>query len=361
MKTVAVVMAGGHGTRFWPLSRKSRPKQLLNMVADESMLSLTVRRLEALVPAEQILVVTGREIEDAVRADVPQLPAHNILAEPTGRNTAPCVAWAAVTIRDRFGPDTVISVFPADHYIADEEAFQQAFVSAVAYSKHKEIVTLGITPTRPETGYGYLRFGDFCPEMEAIPCRARTLQAFVEKPAFSQALTYLREGCYLWNSGMFFFRADVILEEFEAHLPEVLELMNQVSHADGTEDYARVLEDAYEKSPSISIDFGIMEHSDRIVTIPSSLGWSDVGNWHALMDFREEGQDCFTRGDVHAQESTGSVLIADNGHTLVTLGIKDLTVISAKDVTMVLPVDRAQEVKDLVELMRKSGKEELLD
>jgi mannose-1-phosphate guanylyltransferase len=360
MKTVAIVMAGGQGTRFWPLSRKSRPKQLLNMVGDESMLSLTVRRLEAVVPKDQILIVTGRDIEAAVREDLPQLPPENILAEPQGRNTAPCVAWAAVTVRDRFGPDTVISVFPADHYIADDEAFQNAFTSAAAYAQQKDIVTLGITPTRPETGYGYLRFGDFCPEITSVPCRVRKLQAFVEKPTFSQALTYLREGRYLWNSGMFFFRADVILEEFQAHLPDVLALMNAVSDAEGEDSYTEALEHAYQASPSISIDYGIMEHSERIVTIPSNLGWSDVGNWRALMDFRDEGQNCYIRGEVYAEESSGSVLIADEGRVLVTLGVNDLTVVACGDVTMVLPVERAQEVKDLVDLMRKRGKEGLL-
>jgi len=361
MKTVAVVMAGGQGTRFWPLSRKSRPKQLLNMVGTESMLALTVRRLEGLVSADQILVVTGRDIEQAVREDLPHLPSENILAEPQGRNTAPCVAWASVTVRDRFGPDTVISVFPADHYIADEESFQNAFTSAVAYAQQGDIVTLGITPTRPETGYGYLRFGDFCPEIESVPCRVRTLQAFVEKPTFSQALTYLREGRYLWNSGMFFFRSDVILEEFETHLPEVLTLMEAVSTASSGKGYTEALEHAYRESPSISIDFGIMEHSERIVTIPSNLGWSDVGNWRALMDFRDEGQDCYIRGEVHCEETRSSVLVADEGMTLVTLGVNDLAVVACKDVTIVLPVERAQEVKELVDLMRKRGKEKLLE
>mgnify|MGYP001989852891 CR=1 FL=1 len=182
----------------------------------------------------------------------------------------------------------------------------------------------------------------------------------MEKPTFSQALTYLREGRYLWNSGMFFFRADVILEEFQTHLPDVLALMNAVSDAEGEDSYTEALEHAYQASPSISIDYGIMEHSERIVTIPSNLGWSDVGNWRALMDFRDEGQDCYIRGEVYAEESSGSVLIADEGRVLVTLGVNDLTVVACGDVTMVLPVERAQEVKDLVDLMRKRGKEGLL-
>ena len=360
MKIVAVVMAGGQGTRFWPLSRKHQPKQLLHLLGDESMLSRTIRRLTPMIPVEDIVVVTGRDILELVRAEIPDVPEENILAEPQGRNTAPCVAWASVVVRDRWGPDTVIATLPADHYIGDEDSFRDVCRSACAYADRGDIITLGITPTHPETGYGYLKFGDYCSPIDEVICRARTLIAFVEKPSLTTATTYLQEGQYLWNSGMFFFRADVILEEFAAHLPEVLEQIERVSSAD-TSNVDAVLEDAYGKCQSISIDHGIMEHSTRLATIPASFGWSDVGNWRALLDLREEGKDSFELGSVVSEDTTESVLVAAEGVTLVALGLKGMTIVACDDVTLALPTDRAQEVRRLVELLDRTGHRDVLD
>ncbi|MBR58718.1 MAG: mannose-1-phosphate guanylyltransferase [Myxococcales bacterium] len=360
MKIVAVVMAGGQGTRFWPLSRKHQPKQLLHLLGEESMLARTIRRLKPLMPVENILVVTGRGILDAVREELPDLPVENILAEPQGRNTAPCVAWASAVVRDRWGADTVIATLPADHYIGDEDGFRAVCESACAYAERGDIVTLGITPSHPETGYGYLQFGEDCTPIDGVSHRARKLEAFVEKPSLDVATSYLQAGNYLWNSGMFFFRADVILDEFRAHLPDVLDQIERVSAA-APEHAEAVLEDAYQQCTSISIDHGIMEHSSRLATIPASFGWSDVGNWRALLDLREEGNDSFELGSVVSEDTSESVLVADEGVTLVALGLRGMTVVACGDVTLALPTDRAQEVRQLVELLDKSGRSDLID
>ena len=359
MRPLAVLMAGGAGTRFWPLSRRSRPKQLLRLFGDRSMVAITIDRIEPLVGRDGVLIVTERRIKEAIEAESDEVPAANIVAEPVGRNTAPCVALAAVVARERYGEERVLAVLPSDHYVGDEERFHNSVRSAVAYAEQGHLVTLGITPTRPETGYGYLKIGEFAPTVEGAPERARRLVAFVEKPTANQALAYLREGRYLWNSGMFFFRVDTILEEFRAHQPEILDRIEKVARAVDTPFFDNVLEEAYREVASISLDYGIMENSEHLLTIPTSFGWSDVGNWRAMLDLSGE-EEIFRHGHVLGEDTEKSVLVADEGVTIVTLGVRDLAVVACKDVTLVAKLDRAQEVRGLVEQLRRKGLERLL-
>jgi len=361
MKTVAVVMAGGRGTRFWPLSRASRPKQLLSLFGEESMLATSVRRLERLVPVEQILVITGRDIETQVREQLPTLPHENILAEPMGRNTAPCVAWAAVTAHRRFGPDSVIAVLPADHYINDQGEFESCFESAVRYAQEGNIVTLGVRPSHPETGYGYLQFGDILAPLDGAALTALQLNAFVEKPSLEDAVSYLADGQYLWNSGMFFFSTDTILREFEQQLPDILKTIQTIDSASTGPNGDQVLSELFPTCQSISIDYGIMEQAKQLVTIPASFGWSDVGNWRAMLNFRGEKSENYEVGHVISKDCSGSVLVADEGTSLITLGVQDLAVIACTDVTVVLPIEQAQQVRELVDLVAKSTRKGLLD
>ena len=360
MRPLAVVMAGGAGTRFWPLSRRSQPKQLLKLFGDRSMIGMTLERIDPVVGGDGTLIVTERRIVEAVRAEAPTVPPENVLAEPRGRNTAPCVALAAVVARERHGPERVLAVLPADHYIGDEERFHNAFHSAVAYAEQGHLVTLGITPTRPETGYGYLKIGEFAPVVDGAPDRARRLVAFVEKPTPNQALAYLREGRYLWNSGMFFFRVDAILEEFREHQPEILDRMEQLVPTIDTPDFDAALEEAYREVVSISLDYGIMEHSERLLTLPSSFGWSDVGSWRAVLDLGGE-EGVFRHGHVICEDTESSVLVAGEGVSVVTLGVRDLAVVACGDVTLVVHLDRAQEVRDLVDQLRRKGLDNLLE
>jgi len=361
MKTVAVIMAGGRGTRFWPLSRRSRPKQLLTLFGEQSMLATSVHRLKNLVPMERILVITGKDIEEQVRNDLPELPEENILAEPEGRNTAPCVAWAAVTAKRRFGSDSVIAVLPADHFISDQEGFEKSFISAAHYAKTGDIVTIGVRPSHPETGYGYLKFGALLPPIDEAPLSGLTLTSFVEKPSLEVAISYLQDGQYLWNSGMFFFSTQTILQEFQRQLPELLQIIETIDEASDTDQASAVLDENFSRCPSISIDYGIMENATRLATIPASFGWSDVGNWRALLDFRREDSPNFTAGHVISEDCDGAVLVADKGMTLVTLGVQDVAIIACSDVTVALPIERAQEVRTLVDRVREGTRSDLLD
>lgn len=360
MPTVAVILAGGQGARFWPLSRRSRPKPLLRLFDDQPMVARTLERVSPVIPPERVLVVTSAELVDSMAAALPSLPAANIIAEPAPRDTAPCTLLAALAARARFGPDVTLAVFPADHHIADQAAFETAIVSALSYARTGQLVTLGVTPTRPETGYGYLKFGDFAPELEGPELRARHLLEFIEKPDEEQALQLLREGRCLWNSGIFVFHVDAIVGAIAQHLPALLAALAPFEAALAT-DSAPDLADAYAGIAPVSLDHGVMEPADQRLTLPVSMGWSDIGSWGVLKDLAPEPGANVAVGAVHHEESSGSVLVADDGVQLVTLGVHDLVVVATRDATLICPADRAHDVRQLVDGLAEAGHDDLLE
>ncbi len=341
----AIVMAGGSGTRFWPASRKKTPKQLLALAPgdERSLLAATVERIAPLVSPERVLVVTGAHLADATRAAVPQIPQENVLAEPTGRNTAPCVGWAAAVIRRR-DPDAKIAVLAADHHIADGDAFLAVLARAFEAAGEGLLVTVGVKPTRPETGYGYIEVGE---EIADGTYRARR---FVEKPNRGRAEQFLAAGTFLWNSGMFFFRADVILDAIRSHLPGLAAALDRFDAAALAGDEASVIASEYAALPSVSIDHGVMEKADRVAVVPGDFGWSDVGSWTSAWELapRDGSRNAVTDAEAVLVDATGCYVRGPRGKVIALVGVRDLVVVDTPDALLVVPRERAQDVREIV-------------
>jgi mannose-1-phosphate guanylyltransferase len=353
-----VIMAGGQGTRFWPRSRRQRPKQLLNIVGETTMLEQTVARLSSLIPAERIVVVAGRAYHDLIREGLPQLPDENFLFEPIGRNTAACVAWAALWVQQR-APDATMAVLPADHLIRNEAEFLRVLsVAAQAAQPLNRLVTLGIQPTHPETGYGYIRVGEDRHQIDGRDV-FRVAQ-FVEKPSRQKAEQFLAEGKYFWNSGMFVWRADSIWHEVSRYLPLLAQELEAVRQAMTTDELTTVLEVVYPRLPSVSIDVGVMERAQDVWMVPADIGWSDVGSWRALSEFlAPDAQGNIVIGNQRGLDTTGCFIYTPN-KLVATIGITDLVVIETDDVVLICPKDRDQDVRKLVELLEREGRQDLL-
>ena len=358
-KTFAVVMAGGAGTRFWPASRSLKPKQLLPLAGgEESLLAATVRRLRARLPADQIYIATGAHLLEATAAAVPEIPRANLLAEPKPRNTAPCIAWATNTILRR-DDKALVAVFPADHYIGNEPAFLQSVDQALDGARRGYLTTIGIVPTRPETGYGYIETGD--PIIEPLFDVAR----FVEKPDRERAELYLAGGKHLWNAGMFFFQAQLMADAVRAHLPELAAGLAQVEEAAARGEEAKALEAIFPGLPSISIDHGVMEHERRLAVVPGDFGWNDVGSWQSTWELaaRDAAENAMPAGAV-AVEATGNLVCdlrtAGGKRVYAFVGVKDLVLVETDDAVLLLPRERAQDVKAVVEALKARGDGKLL-
>lgn len=342
-----VIMAGGAGTRFWPLSRRHRPKQLLSLFGDRPMIAETVARFEGFVPLERILVVTSEALLDAIREAVPELPTANLLAEPVGRNTAPCIGLAAMEVLRRTqDPSQVVAVFPADHYIRDPRRFLDAVAQAGAAATAGAIVTLGVEPTRPETGYGYIHHG----EIEADG--TARVDAFVEKPNRDTALRYLRDGRYVWNAGIFAFRIDTLLAEFARQLPALRAQLDEVAAAlDAGDEVA--LRTVFESIEPVSIDYGIMEGATTMRVVPTYFGWSDVGAWDALSEVAEtDDHGNVAIGDVVAIDCLDCVLVGHDRRVLAAVGLSRVVVVDSEDAVLVAPRDRVQEVRAIVDSLK---------
>jgi mannose-1-phosphate guanylyltransferase len=326
LSAYAVILAGGGGTRLWPASRRRRPKQFLGLArGGRSLLEATVARVAAFVPVERILVVTAASQVADVRKALPALPEANVVVEPVGRNTGPAIALVARELARRGAPDAVMAVLPSDHVVTDEAAFARTLGQAIAAAAH-HLVAVGIPPTRPETGYGYLELG---PRAEGD---VREVRRFVEKPDAARAREYVASGRYLWNSGMFFFRADRLLEETRRHLPEVWQ----------------ALETRYEDAPSISIDYGIMERARDIWAVPGEFGWSDIGSWADLALVHPADAEGHVRigGPLVSVDAKDSVVV---GERLVALvGVDNLVVVATEDAILIMPKERGQDVRRVV-------------
>jgi len=348
----ALILAGGGGTRLWPASRRSRPKQLLALGGDTSLLAGTFARVSRILGADHTLVVTAADQADAVRRALPQLPADNLVAEPAARNTGPAVGLGAVTVARRAGDDARLAVLPSDAFIGDEAEFGRVMAVALDYAT-ETIVTIGIKPTRVETGYGYLQRG------AEVRGGVYQVARFVEKPDLAKATAYLAAGDYLWNSGMFFFTAGRLMTEARQHMPALADVLAEIRAAANPTATA---EARYPSLPKISIDYGIMEKASGIRVVPGDFGWNDVGSWSALGDIREkDGAGNVVSGDVILSAVSGSVVVSEPGAPLVgVVGVDNLIVVATKDAVLVVPKDRAQEVRAVVDALVAGKRNELL-
>lgn len=350
--TYAVIMAGGIGTRFWPRSRKAHPKQFLNVFGDATLIQNTVARLQGLVPPERCLVVTHERYVEQTKKQLPAIPEENILAEPISRNTAPCITYAAVKLQAR-DPEATMIVLPADHVIENVKRFHDVLEAAVEKAQEPgALVTIGITPMHPATGYGYLQFDgpDAATAPDATP-KAYPVRTFAEKPDLATAERFLDSGDFLWNSGMFIWRADTILDQIEEHLPIAHEAFTPMRAAAGTDGEDAALMTAFQNSPRISIDYGVMERADKVHVVPGSFGWSDVGDWRAVYDLSEK--------DEHGNALQGNVLLHDASRCLVQgddrlvvlVGVHDMVVVDTSDAVLVCNRESTQQVKNVVEYL----------
>jgi mannose-1-phosphate guanylyltransferase len=351
-------MAGGSGTRFWPASRRHRPKQLLALAGKRSLLQQTVERMHPLTPPEKVLIVTGRAHAAAVKEQTPLVPEDQILAEPMGRNTAAAAGLAAAWVA-RQNPEAVCLVLPADHLITDEALFLETLGRAAQAAREEDVlVTLGLTPRYPATGFGYIETGEILDH--GAPQVSRVL-AFQEKPDLATAEGYLQSGRHLWNSGMFAWRAEVLLAEIAAHMPELSSGLEELSPHLGTAGQDQALAEVYPKLPSISVDYGVLEKSSRMRVVRADFGWSDVGSWDAMAEIwpsDPSGNFCL-KGRTLTLEAKGNVVEA--GERLsVLLGVQDLVVVVTDDVLMILPKDRAQEVRRVIDLLEEQDLKQYL-
>jgi mannose-1-phosphate guanylyltransferase len=350
---IALIMAGGSGTRFWPASRASYPKQFLRIAGDKSMLQLTFERLEPLVPAENIHVVTSAFQAKLVREHLPQLPERNIIIEPFGMNTAPCIALSVAKLSREHDPDEAMVVLPADHVIQDIPAFLASLKKAEATAQTGALVTFGIVPEYPATGYGYIETG------AEIDPGVLEVKRFKEKPALETATEFLRQGNFLWNSGMFCWTLGSIREAFAEYIPQALETAEKVCDLWERSAGEGEIAEAYGRMPRIPVDIGIMEPASRRAVIPVSYGWSDVGSWKALayISPADEELNTFKKAGL-ALSSRDNYVYSDKFVALI--GVDDLCVVETDDAILVTTKEQSEEVKKVVEHLKNNNKEELL-
>ena len=354
----AVIMAGGGGTRLWPLSRKAHPKQTLTLLGERSMFQMSVDRLLPLLPPERILVVTAGDQVEPLSEQAPALPRDNFIVEPMGRGTAPCIGLTAVHLQAR-DPDAVMAVLTADHYIQKEETFRNVLVAAREVAESGYLVTLGIAPTFPSTGYGYINRGERLGEQGGFPYFR--VQRFTEKPDAETARRFLEEGTYAWNSGMFVWRASRILEEMAALMPDLQGTLHRLQVALSDGDYDETLARLWPQVEKETIDYGVMERAERVAVIPVEMGWSDVGSWDAVQELlQKDERHNVSRGDHIAVETTDTLVFSRSEHLIATVGVENLIVVDTPDAVLITTPERAEQVREVVRRLREAEREDKL-
>lgn len=355
MKTYGLIMAGGGGTRFWPLSRKRVPKQLLNLDGKEVMINETIDRLCGIVEKEDIFIVTNEEQMDLTKIVTgDRVLQENILAEPSARNTAACIGYGAIEILKKHG-DGVMCILASDHYIKDEDAFREVLKKAIGTVEETDgLVTIGIKPTFPATGYGYIK-------NETIDGKEyKGVMEFVEKPDLERATAYIDSGNYAWNSGMFVWKASTIMKYFEKLLPDIYDKLMIIKEAMGTASEKDVINAIYDTIPKISIDYGIMERADRVYMLEGDFGWNDIGSFDALPAlYNSDDNGNVVRGETVLIDSRENIVIGEK-KMIACVGVEDLIVVDTEDALLVCRKDRAQDVKEVVATLEKNEKRHLL-
>lgn len=341
----ALIMAGGKGTRFWPLSTEEKPKQFLNLIGEETMIQMTINRIKPIIPIERIFVCTGEMYVDLVKEQLPELPDRNIIVEPEGRNTAPCIALSAMVI-DRYYKNSNMVVLPSDHLINDEEEFRNTLLAADSFIREKDeaIVTLGMNPTRPEVGYGYIKYSNEV--LKSNDFRVIKVDAFVEKPNLDTAKKYLREGNYLWNGGMFIWSINNIINQIKMYSPNTYNSLINIMEV-REDKLQETINSNYENTEATSIDYAVLEKSKDVYVIPSNFGWDDVGSWEALDRYREKDE----LGNVLVGESkvvkANNNLVISSNNSVVVEGLDDIYVIESGGKVLVGHKSNVANVKEL--------------
>jgi mannose-1-phosphate guanylyltransferase/mannose-6-phosphate isomerase len=349
----AVILAGGSGTRLWPLSTPGFPKQFLPLPNGRSMIQESLARVETLVSPEQAWVVTGRSMVELVHEHLPSVPVSHIFGEPMGRSTAAAIGWAAATIARR-DPQAIMMVLTADHVITKIDVFNQALRLAARLAGQGSLVTLGIKPTGPETGYGYIRYA--APLTEGFNHQAFYGERFIEKPNVATAQAYLQDGHYVWNSGMFVWKVETILAELHMHLPELARKIDTIVEAMGTAGERATLDELWPTLQTISIDYGVMEKTSKFAVIPVDIGWNDVGNWEQYGSLFPADERAVRSVGHHQGLGSQNIFVYNNTQRQVfTIGLEDVVVVETKDKTVICHKDAVQRVKELAESQQKKG------
>jgi mannose-1-phosphate guanylyltransferase len=349
-----VIMAGGIGSRFWPMSRQNYPKQFLDILnTGKTLIQWTFDRFASFIPKENIYVVTSNEYRHIVHKQLPQMPQENILGEPSRKNTAPCIAYISFKLQQK-DPKASLIVAPADHLILDTKGFTKVCLEALSFvGKHNAFITLGIKPTYPNTGYGYIQH-----EQHSVSDNVYKVKTFTEKPNLELAKTFLASGDFLWNAGIFVWQVKNIIQAFEKYLPEMFDVFSAEREKFNTPAEKAALEHIYPLCTNISIDFGIMEKADNVYVIPSSFGWSDLGTWNSAYENLEKDYlaNAVAGDNVVVIDATKCVVKAPNDKLLVLQGLDDFIVVDTKDVLLICKRDKEQDIKEYVaELKRSKG------
>lgn len=356
MKKTALIMAGGRGERFWPKSRKNLPKQFLSLTDDgKTMIQLTIERILPLVAIEDIYIATNKDYLLLVSEQLPDVPPENIICEPVGRNTAPCIALGAAHISKKY-EDAIMMVLPSDHLVKYSSMYQTTLRDACEVAEQDDnLVTVGIAPDYPETGYGYIKFVN-----EICEGRAFKVDKFVEKPTLELAKEYLASDEYLWNSGMFLWKVSTILQKFERFMPDTYEGIMTIRNAIRTSAQEEVLEKIFPTFPSISIDYGIMEKSANIYTIPGTFGWDDVGSWLAVERIKKSNEyGNIVDGNI-VTINTKNCIIQGGKKLIATIGLEDLVIVDTDDATLICEKDSTADIKKVLENLRICNRNEYL-
>jgi mannose-1-phosphate guanylyltransferase len=359
MKIFAILMAGGVGTRFWPRSRAKNPKQVLDIIDHETMIQATFRRTQKLVKSSNIFIVTNPDQQEIIKNQIPKISDNNFIIEPFGRNTAPCIGLAALAVQ-QIDDEGVMVVLPADHLITNVKEFKSVTMQAAKFAfETNNLVTLGITPDNPSTGYGYIQRGDFVKKFNGN--KIYKVKTFAEKPNLETAQRFLESGDFYWNSGMFIWKASKILKEIEEKLPELHEGLMEIKPALGKKNQDAILEDVYRRLRGISIDYGIMQTSQDVYVIPTQMGWNDVGSWEVVYDISEKDKNK-NSGEFKdiVQVDSGENYVHAPNKLVAMVGVKNLIVVDTGDAILICRKNKSQDVKEIVEQLKKTGMDEYI-